>query len=346
MQTPPFPANESERLASLRKMILLDTPDEEAFDRITRLAAAMFRAPIALISLVDQNRQWFKSCIGLSARETGRDISFCGHAILNNQVFVIPDAREDTRFADNPLVVGEPYIRFYAGKPLKNDSQHNIGTLCIISPEPRNFSAQDIGLLEDLGRIAEEVFRARQLANTQLLLIEELDYSKRQHLIDKLLRIWNREGTSNIIKREIEIAVQQAGKLSVFVLQLTGYKTRIDQNNALGAHDFILDVVKQLRRQVPPQVAIGRYADATLAICWPGIAGKESEQILSALQANLCRLSESDQPDRDIAFTVISLDAATFHQQFEASDVLSAIDQFALFRNIAHSKAIESLHFD
>src|SRR5262245_34570540 len=110
--------NEQERLTTLYKLNLLDTPSEERFDRITRIAARLFNSPIALISLIDFNRQWFKSCFGFNVTETPREISFCAHAILDDEVLVIRDTLNDPRFVDNPFVVGEPYIRFYAGQPL------------------------------------------------------------------------------------------------------------------------------------------------------------------------------------------------------------------------------------
>ena len=118
MQTPVIPKDEEERLRALRLLNILDTSDEERFDRLTRLAKRMFGVPIALVSLVDENRQWFKSCIGLEVRETPRDISFCGHSILGDDIFIVNDASSDVRFSDNPLVTDDPNIRFYAGCPL------------------------------------------------------------------------------------------------------------------------------------------------------------------------------------------------------------------------------------
>ncbi|MFM5486675.1 GAF domain-containing protein, partial [Aeromonas veronii] len=118
MQSPVVPDNERLRLDALRRLAILDSPAEERFDRITRMARNMFDVPIALVSLVDENRQWFKSCCGLPVLETPRDISFCGHAILGEELFVVEDAAQDPRFSDNPLVTGEPHIRFYAGHPL------------------------------------------------------------------------------------------------------------------------------------------------------------------------------------------------------------------------------------
>lgn len=164
MQEPDIPDNEESRLAALRSLEILDTPFDESYDRVTRIAQSTFSVPIALVSLVDTNRQWFKSCIGLPVRETGRDVSFCGHAILGTEPFVINDALEDERFCDNPLVKNAPFIRFYAGRPLKTLDGSTIGTLCIIDQKPRSFSEADIGKLHDLANIVEKEIHNKELA--------------------------------------------------------------------------------------------------------------------------------------------------------------------------------------
>lgn len=148
-------AHEDDRIALLHTLGILDTPTEERFDRITRVAAALFDAPIALVSLVDVNRQWFKSCVGLDTRETDRSASFCAHAILRDEVLVIEDTLQDDRVSDNPLVQGPPHVRFYAGMPIKAKGQHNMGTLCVIDHQPRTFDAEQRGLLRDLAYWAE-----------------------------------------------------------------------------------------------------------------------------------------------------------------------------------------------
>jgi len=137
MLAAPIPDNDCERLAALRELLILDTPPEERFDKVVQFAAQEFEVPISLISLIDENRQWFKARVGMNACETSRDISFCAHAILQPDIFVIPDAREDARFADNPLVTGPPHVVFYAGAPLRMPNGHAIGTLCLIGHEPR-----------------------------------------------------------------------------------------------------------------------------------------------------------------------------------------------------------------
>jgi len=156
MVTPPTPVDELLRLETLRNLKILDTDPEERFDRVTRLAKRIFNAPIALVSLVDSDRQWFKSYQGIEVTETSRDVSFCGHAILDDQVMVVSDTHADERFRDNPLVSANPNIRFYAGCPLSAPNGSKLGTLCVIDSEPREIDDEDIALLEELGQLVEE----------------------------------------------------------------------------------------------------------------------------------------------------------------------------------------------
>jgi len=150
MTPAPIPADDARRLQALREMLILDTPPEERFDRIVRFAADEFDVPTVLVSLVDAQRQWFKARVGMDACETRRDVSFCGHAIVQPGVFVVEDALQDERFHDNPLVVGAPHIRFYAGVPLQLPGGAVVGTLCLISPEPRRLDDVDLAILGTL----------------------------------------------------------------------------------------------------------------------------------------------------------------------------------------------------
>ncbi|MDD5200987.1 MAG: SpoIIE family protein phosphatase [Terrimicrobiaceae bacterium] len=155
MIAPALPLDEMERLESLRSLGLLDTDPEERFDAVTRLATMIFETPIAYISLVDETRQYLKSRVGLDLCESSRETSFCGHAILESQALIVPDTLGDERFADNPMVSGEPFARFYAGLPLRGPGGFNVGTLCLMDIEPRVLSEGEIARLNQLKTIAE-----------------------------------------------------------------------------------------------------------------------------------------------------------------------------------------------
>jgi len=163
----PLPADEHARLQALLELQILDTPAEEAFDDLTRLAALICETPIALVSLIDDQRQWFKSRVGLDARETPREQAFCTHAILGSEIFEVPDPQVDPRFRDNPLVTGAPHIRFYAGMPVSSPDGQRIGTLCVIDRQPRLLSPAQRQALQYLGQIASRQLVLRRQAILQ-----------------------------------------------------------------------------------------------------------------------------------------------------------------------------------
>ncbi len=167
----PVPADEDERLAALKSYAILETPEEPEFDRLVRLAQKLFEVPTVLISLVEGQRQWFKAKVGIDVCETGRDVSFCAHAIMDRAVLVVPDARNDARFADSPLVQGPPHIRFYAGAPLITPGSHKLGTLCLIDGAPRaRFSEADAQVLSDLAQLVMDRMELRKVSLAQEIL--------------------------------------------------------------------------------------------------------------------------------------------------------------------------------
>ncbi|WP_318356873.1 sensor domain-containing diguanylate cyclase [Enterobacter sp.] len=207
MKTPDIPANEPQRLASLYESGLLDTGAQERFDRLTRLAKRMFGVPIALVSLVDANRLHFKSCDGLEPGPVDRDISFCGHAILRDTPLVVNDAEKDPTFSDNPLVVGEPYLRFYAGYPLRLPDGASVGSFCLIDRQPRAFSESETAVLKDFAAIVEDEFAVISSTTT-----------------DELTGLFNRRGFHNLGKFAITAARRRAEPLTLAWLDLDRFK--------------------------------------------------------------------------------------------------------------------------
>jgi diguanylate cyclase (GGDEF)-like protein len=220
MQAPLIPANEHARLERLCSLNILDTPSDERFDRITRLAQRLFGVPIALVSLIDRNRQWFKSAQGLNARETSREISFCGHALLQEFPLLVPDALKDQRFFDNPLVTGEPHIRFYVGCPLRVSDGVKLGTLCLIDRVPRTFSAEDLSLLRDLADMIEQEIAAIELAT-----------------IDELTKLCNRRGILTHGSHELDLCKRLDVPATALFFDLNRFKQINDQfGHAEGDH--------------------------------------------------------------------------------------------------------------
>lgn len=180
MQTAPIPANEQDRLKSLERLCLLDTPPEERFDRITRLAIHLFKVQISTITLIDLNREWFKSAQGLANKEGDRAVSFCGHALLTEDIFIIPDATKDQRFDDNPMVTHEPHIHFYAGVPIFSADGKRIGVFCIKDQKSRNLSDEETTDLKSLASWVELEINTGQLRSA---------FSEKTAFLQKLERL-------------------------------------------------------------------------------------------------------------------------------------------------------------
>jgi len=189
------PSIEAARIAALNRYAILDTEPEQSFDDLVILAAYVCKTPMAMLSLVDEHRQWFKSKVGVQVRETPREVSICSHAIQQEDLFVVPDTSEDPRFRENVLVVGEPRIRFYAGAPLINEDGFALGTLCVVDREPRELDEDQRSALMSLSRLALAQMELRQ--NLRLLKDALNDRTKEEHarelevkrLEEKLVRV-------------------------------------------------------------------------------------------------------------------------------------------------------------
>ena len=254
--------DEKKRLASLRKLQILDPPAEPAYDDLAQLAAFVCEVPIALITLLDEDRQWFKARIGLTLRETPRSVSFCGHAIHNDGLFIVQDTHKDERFRQSPVVTGDPHIRFYAGMPVSDPDGLPVGTICVLDRNPRTLSPQQEVTLRVLARQVEAQFRIRQQimdlqesrarhAQAELRLREnelrlKAANGKLQELArtDSLTGIQNRRAFDDALRRAWKLSSRIQRSLSLLMIDVDRFKTI---NDELGheAGDHVMQIISQ-----------------------------------------------------------------------------------------------------
>lgn len=245
-------ATEEKRLSALRQYEILDTPPEQSFDRITRLARAVFDAPVALITLVDRDRLWFKSKLGLNLAELPREKSFCNETIRHNGHFIVRDAEHDVRFRKFPLVSGDAHIRFYAGIPLQTPDGFNIGTLSVMDREPRDILPSQTELLDDLARITIDELELRQLASA-----------------DSLTGALNRRTFIAEAERETARSARYGNPLSFIMFDLD-HCGEINQRYGYPTGDSVLRaLIATCRAQLRATDYLGRMGGQHFAICMP-----------------------------------------------------------------------------
>jgi diguanylate cyclase (GGDEF)-like protein len=267
MQNPPSPARESERIAELDSYHILDSLPEKAYDDLVRIASSICGVPMGLVSLVDDSRQWFKSRRGIDAAQTPREIAFCAHAIAQpDQIFIVPDARADTRFFDNPLVTGNPNIRFYAGAPLITPGGNAVGTLCVLDSEPHTLAPFQIEAMQGLSRqvmallelrkayrelrhhVAEREWYELQLKQYQSDLEQENLQLTRQSSTDALTGLSNRRALNAALDWRIERA-REGESLHLAIVDIDHFKTINDLHGHQAGDETLASVAGVLNAQ-------------------------------------------------------------------------------------------------
>ncbi len=292
MIEPRLSPDEPRRLHALRETGMVHTPLEERFERITRLAQRLLGAPISAISLVESDYQWFKSIQGLDLTETSRAISFCGHAILGNDTMVIPDARTDPRFCDNPLVTDDPKIVFYAGHPIRGGDGSNIATLCVIDRKPRELGHDELMVLKDLAWLAEQELSVSMQSTAQRELLREIDSLSRRAKIDPLCRIWNREAIDELLEIFHSSAIQKGRGIGVILADIDRFKL-VNDTFGHGAGDEVLRLAaKRMLGAIRESDELGRHGGEEFLI----VLGRCESIAMGARIAERIRRSASEYP--------------------------------------------------
>ncbi|WP_282167261.1 sensor domain-containing diguanylate cyclase [Shewanella japonica] len=309
MLTAPIPENDAARLATLRNLNVLDTAAEERFDRITRLAKRLFSVSICLVSLIDENRQWFKSCQGLVANETPRDISFCGHAIQYSEAFVITDASKDARFSDNPLVTQAPHIRFYAGHPLTMPNGMRVGTLCIIDDKPKELDKDEMLALQDLAE----------------MVVSEL-ISIQQTTLDQLTGISNRRGFEVLAKQALSTWDRNHIDSCLVFFDLDYFK-EINDNHGHEAGDRALNQFAQLlTSEFRDSDVIARFGGDEFLVLFSECSKGQVDVALARFQT---ALNTHNSQSEDVFELAYSVGVATRHanQKLDIAEYLEIADR-------------------
>ena len=286
MKTPDIPPDEDARLAELRSLNVLDTIAEERFDRLTRMARRLFGVDVALVSLVDENRQWFKSCAGMELSETPRDISFCGHAILGDSAFVIPDALQDERFCDNPMVAGPPHVRFYAGCPLRGPGGRKLGTLCINHSKPRAFSDEDVEMLVDLALMVEREFSAIEWAT-----------------VDELTGLSNRRGFMMLAQHSLHLCMRQNIPAALVFIDLDHLKQVNDQLGHAEGDWVLVTFAQHLMKAFRSSDVVARLGGDEFLVLLTNHSKAAAESAMARLQQALDATNEAEARGYDISFS-------------------------------------------
>ena len=289
MTPSPVPIDDAARVRALRRLQLLDTPPEERFDRLTRLAKRLFDVPIALVNLVDAHRVWIKSNQGLAdAVEAPRDVAFCSHAIVGDDLLLVPDATRDVRFADNPFVTGAPDVRFYAGCPLRLPNGHTVGVLCLLDREPRTLDDEQRSLLRDLAGMAEQELVSLQLATT-----------------DPLTGLSNRRGFELLSRYALATCRRLRRPVTALFFDLDGLKQVNDTRGHAEGDRVLVEFASMLRTVHRESDVVGRFGGDEFVVLLTGADADSAAICVRRLEAMVeARRPTTGAPSGTFGFSV------------------------------------------
>lgn len=340
MSAAPLPFNEAERLQALAEYDILDTINEVEYDDITYLASHICGAPIAAITLIDKDRQWMKSTVGLTRGQTTRDHAFCAHTILNpNQVMIVTDATTDQRFLDNPLVLDDPMIRFYAGAPLVTPNGEALGALCVIDRAPRELTKDQLRALSALSRqvmgqleLRKSMIHLRRTMDERAVYERKLEaYQKKLESInadlsvasqtDKLTKLSNRGSFDEFMTEEFDRARRRDRPLSLLLLDVDHFKKFNDNYGHSAGDEVLRQVASILQDSIRPTDFVARYGGEEFAVLLPNAAEEEAQIV-----AERIRRAIQNNPWREREVTV-SIGCCTLIGPAEMHEMISCADE-------------------
>jgi diguanylate cyclase (GGDEF)-like protein len=271
--------NEEARLADLENYRIVDTAPDESFDRIARLACAMARTPVALISLIDSDRQWFKSNVGMDALETPRGMAFCAHAVMEDDVMIVEDATLDPRFSGNPLVTGG--IRFYAGAPIKSPAGYRLGTLCVVDRVARRMEPRTREILKDMAAMVVSELELRRAAG-----------------IDALTGLFNRRFIDDMAQREMNRARRHKQPLTIALIDADNFKAVNDRHGHAVGDVVLRALAARCRDEVRSHDLVGRYGGEEFLLVMPNTSMAQAQIVLDRLRLAVAAMAAPELTDR------------------------------------------------
>lgn len=306
----PIPANDNERVLCVCQLNQLDTPAEERFDRITRLAERLFRTPVVMMTLIEKERQWFKSARGHLFTETPRSESFCQYTILEDGPLIIPNATVDAKFRSIPAVT-HMGVKFYAGVPVRYNGSHIVGTLCVLDFEERAFPDDDLQALHDLARCVESELKIESFLESEKKLLAEMSQLKRKAATDDVARCWNDEFGKRVLETMLaETKPDSRSGLGILLISLES----ISEVNAKFGKDvgdlYLREAANRIRMSLPGEASLSRGGAATFRLLYPNLQAHQAETIFGDV---LRRLSDRPFQGGNLSFPMIATGGYALH---------------------------------
>lgn len=312
-------AEHEARLQALYRYQILDSDIDPAFDAITELAAMLCDTPIAVINFIDKDRQWFKSEIGLGTRETPLDVSICEHALGEEEILVVPDTEKDPRFVNNPLVTGEPRLRFYAGALLKNDDGHVLGTLCVLDQNPRTISEKQQKALIALAQQVMAKLELIKLIEEQKHLLEQLEQSRRrlerQASTDPLTGLLNRRAMNTALSHELQLLPAMERETCILLLDLDFFKDINDTYGYTVGDDVLRNFAALCRQAFRKSDLISRWGGEEFLVLLPGASMEAAQMVVDRLRDELTKRDLNEEHQLKVTFSAGLIEIGPFVEE-------------------------------